>query len=238
MMEMSRLVKVMMILTLAVTFNVRNAEGQSERKYVRQSVKEYKEGQFAEAQESCIRALAENSDSYEANFNYAGALLKQEKVDEALKHYNSMVEKESDKTRLAELYHNIGNCHYLKQEFDKSVDSFKKALRANPQDDQTRYNLVAAQKMLQQPPQQQNQQDQQDQQDKQDQQEQEQQQQQQQQEQQEQQEQQQQQQQQQQEMSKEEAERMLNALQSDEKELQDEKRKIKAAKAKSIEKNW
>lgn len=230
------------ILTFVIALLVATSvEAQKERKYIRDSFKQYTEGEYTEAQESSVRAMAEAPDSYEANYNYACSLFKQEKVDEALEKFNQMASSEKDKDKLSQLYHNIGNCHYVKQEFDKSIDAYKKSLRANPEGDEgyrTRYNLVAAQKMLQNNPQQDNQQQQQ-QQDQQDQQQQQQQQEQQQQQDQQQQEnQQQQQQQQQEEMSKEDAQRLLDALQQDENKLHEEKDKIKAVGSKKIEKNW
>ena len=65
---------------------------------------------------------------------------------------------ECDK-RLAATYHNMGNAHYCMQQFDKAVDAYQKALRYNPKDDDSRYNLVKA--MQQQKQQQQEQQQQQ-----------------------------------------------------------------------------
>lgn len=213
-----------------------SANAQKERKYIRDSYNLYTDGKYEEAQESSVRALAEAPNSYEANYNYACSLFKQEKVDEALEKLNQMAQNETDKEHISQLYHNIGNCHYVKGEFEKSIDAYKKSLRANPDGEEgfrTRYNLVAAQKMLQQD---QNQ-DQNQNKDQQQQQQQEQQQEQQQQQDQ-QQDQQQQQQQQQNEMSKDDAQRILDALQQDENKLQEERKKIKAPANRNIEKNW
>lgn len=212
-----------------------SANAQKERKYIRDSYNQYTDGKYEDAQESSVRALAEAPNSYEANYNYACSLFKQEKVDEALEKLNQMAQNETDKEHISQLYHNIGNCHYVKGEFEKSIDAYKKSLRANPDGEEgfrTRYNLVAAQKMLQQD-QNQDQNQNKDQQQQQQQQEQQQQQQDQQQDQQ-----QQQQQQQQNEMSKDDAQRILDALQQDENKLQEERKKIKAPANRNIEKNW
>lgn len=212
-----------------------SANAQKERKYIRDSYNQYTDGKYEDAQESSVRALAEAPNSYEANYNYACSLFKQEKVDEALEKLNQMAQNETDKEHISQLYHNIGNCHYVKGEFDKSIDAYKKSLRANPDGEEgfrTRYNLVAAQKMLQQD------QNQDQNQNKDQQQQQQQQQQQEQQQQQQDQQQDQQQQQQQNEMSKDDAQRILDALQQDENKLQEERKKIKAPANRNIEKNW
>ena len=115
--------------------------------------------------------------------------------------------------------------------YEKAIEAYKESLRNNPNDDETRYNLALAQKMLKD--QQQNQQNQnQDQQNQQNQQEQQQDQQQNQQDQQQQQqEQQQQSEQQQNEMSKENAEQLLNSVIAGRADTQDKVKKQRSSRA-------
>jgi tetratricopeptide (TPR) repeat protein len=140
--------------------------------------------------------------------------------------------------------YNLGNANLVGGELDKSIAAYKEALRKNPADEEARYNLAYAQRMKKQQEQQQqqdqqNQDQQQDQKQDQEKQEQEQNQDQQKQDQQQEQEQQQQQQQQQEkQMSKEEAEQLLEALQKQEKDLQDKLKKKTPVKRVKIEKDW
>ncbi len=199
-----------------------------------------KEG-YTKAEIDYRRGLEENKNSYEAHYNLGDALYKQDKFQDALEQFETaeqMLNAEKDKERYARVKHNIGNCHYALQQYGDAVSAYQESLRANPKDDDTRYNLVKAMQMLQQQ-QQQQQQDQQNQD-----QQQQQQQQQDQQDQQEQQEQQQQQQQQQQEqeqnedqMDKETAEQILQALEQDEQETQ-ENIKRQQGKKRRVEKDW
>ena len=130
---------------------------------------------------------------------------------------------------------NLGNT-LLWQNYEKAIEAYKESLRNNPSDDETRYNLALAQKMLKD--QQQNQQNQnQDQQNQQQQQQQEQQQDQQQQDQQDQQ-QQQQPEQRQDEMSKENAEQLLNSVMQDEQNTQDKVKKQQVIQGSRLEKDW
>ena len=155
-------------------------------------------------------------------------------------------EYESDKNNLASIYHNSGLVYHLTDSLEMAAEAYKESLRNNPNDHETRYNLAVVLHQLKQN--QQNQQDNQQQENKQDQQQQQQNQQQNQQQQNEQQqnkEQQQQQQQQaqvqpqEQEMSKENAERLLEAAMQDEKAVLEKvkREKNKATKGK-LEKNW
>ena len=157
---------------------------------------------------------------------------------------------ESDKKNLASIYHNSALVYHLTDSLEMAAEAYKESLRNNPDDHETRYNLAVVLHQLKQ-----NQQNQQQNQDQQQQQQQEQQQQQNQQEQQQQQNQQQQQDQQQQqqqnqqeqaqaqqseeEMSKENAERLLEAAMQDEKAvLEKVKRERNKSNKGKLEKNW
>lgn len=197
----------------------------------------YNREDYTKAEIDYRRGLEENKNSYEAHYNLGDALYKQDKFQDALEQFETaerMLNAEKDKERYARVKHNIGNCHYALQQYGDAVSAYQESLRANPKDDDTRYNLVKAMQMLQQQ-QQQQQQDQQNQ----DQQQQQQQQQQDQQDQQDQQEQQQQQQQEQDEdqMDKETAEQILQALEQDEQETQ-ENIKRQQGKKRRVEKDW
>jgi tetratricopeptide (TPR) repeat protein len=235
-----------------------------ERKDVRAGNKAYKKGDYATAEIEYRRALDKVSESANAKFNLGNALYKQtdsadmqsegvkQQVEQARKLYESVAEADVSDSQKAAAYYNQGNTYLRGQDFRAAVEAYKKSLRLNPDDMEAKQNLVFAQAMSnlqqQQPqPQPQNQDQnkdenkdrQQDQQ--QDQQQQDQQQQQQQQDNKNQQDKQQQQQQQREEkISKEDAQRMLQALEQQEKETQEKVKKEKAQKAKqrSTDKNW
>lgn len=212
--------------------------GQAERKYIRQGNKEYKEENFDESELLYRRALEKDRESYAGEFNLGDALYKQEKYGDAVRNFEKLAEDVEDPVKLGYLYHNLGNSLLQDNRVEESIEAYKNALRNNPADDETRYNLAYAQRLLQQQQQQQQQQDQnRDQQDRDQQNQQEQQQQEQEEQQQDQQEQQQQQQAQQ--ISREDAERMLQALQEDEQELQEKIQKQKArAQRVRVLKDW
>jgi len=216
-----------------------NMMGQAERKYIRQGNKEYKDEKFDESELLYRRALDKDSESYAGEFNLGDALYKQEKFEDAARNFKELAENEEDPIKLSHLYHNLGNSHLQANQLEESIEAYKNALRNNPSDEETRHNLAFAQSMLQQQQQQQQQQDQnQDQQDKEDQ-KQDQQDQNQDQQDQDQQQDDQQQQQQQQQISKEDAARMLQALQQDEQKLQEKLQKEKArAQRVRVLKDW
>ena len=221
-----------MILLVAVIL----AHGQNERKVIRDGVRAYEDGEYAEAEVQFRKAESINQESYEADFNTGTALYSQEKFEETVKQYEALLGQTDDADKTAQIWHNIGNSLLEARQYAPSVEAYKNSLRRNPNDDDTRYNLAyAKQKLKEQEEQNQEQQQNQDQQDQQNQDEQDQQNQ----DEQEQNEQDQQEQPVPREISKEDAERMLNAIQQQEKDVKDKVDKKKAAQAKvKTEKDW
>ncbi len=255
---MKRSVLILMVLT---GMGITSAYGQNERKVIRDGVRAYEDGEFGEAEVQFRKAENINQESYEADFNTGVALYGQEKYEETVKQYQALLDQTDDAGKTAQIWHNIGNSLLEAQQYAPSIESYKNSLRLNPSDEDTRYNLAYAKQKLkeeqqQQQQQQQNQdqnkdqeknQDQQDQEKNQDQQDQEKNQDKQDQEknqdQQDQEENQDQQDQEQQpvprEISKEDAERMLKAIQQQEKDVKEKVDKEKAAAAKvKTEKDW
>ena len=235
--------------------------GQSEKKLVREGNNRYEEGNFQEAEIEYRKALSEKPDYHKGKFNLGDAMYSQENYEESGKIYTELGEISKSPNVKSGSWYNLGNSLMQQQKYQESIEAYKKALRVNPDDQDAKYNLEYARQMLnEQQQQQQNQdqnqdeenkdqeqdqkdqeqqedqnKDQQDQNQEQDQKEQKDQQ-------QDQQDQgdQQQQQQQPQQISKEDAQRMLDALKNDEKktlqELQEQK--AKAAKTKNSEIDW
>ena len=212
----------------------------AERKNIREGNNLYQNEKFTEAEIAYRKSLEVNPRSSEGTYNLGNALYKQKKFPEAAEQYQliagqaeKMVETPEGKARLAEIFHNVGNIGMQNKEYAKSVEAYKQSLRLNPKDDETRYNLALAQKLLQDQQNQQNEDQNQDQnedkkedQDKQDQQQQN----------QDQQQQQddkkqdktQEQQQQNEQMSKDNAQQMLDAFLQDEKDTQEKVKKAQA----------
>jgi tetratricopeptide (TPR) repeat protein len=204
------------------------------RKELRKGNREYKQEKYTEAEINYRKALEANARSKDAAYNLGNSLYKQSKFQEAEEQYRAALARENDKNLAAADWHNIGNVFMNNKDYQKSVDAYKQSLRLNPTDDETRYNLALAQKLLENQQQQQNDQnkDQQEQ-NKDEQQKQEQQQQQDKQE-------QQQQQQNSNEMQKENAEQILDAMMQNERDTQE---KVKAEQARQLkqrktDKNW
>jgi tetratricopeptide (TPR) repeat protein len=128
----------------------------AERKNVRNGNKLYTNEKYTEAEVAYRKSLEVNPRSIEGTYNLGDALYKQQKYPEAAEQYQ-LIAGQSEKLlqdspansqRLANVFHNLGNIGMQNKEYAKSVEAYKQSLRLNPTDDETRYNLALAQKLL------------------------------------------------------------------------------------------
>ncbi len=216
-----------------------NLTAQTVRSHVKKGNSVYEKGRYADAEVEYKKALEKNPKSKEAQFNLGNSYYKQERYEEALREFGNYGTATKSHEERAEAYYNLGNSYYSSNKYKEAVEAYRRSLRLNPNDDDARYNLqMAREKLKQQDQQKQNQkQDQ-----KQDQQQDQKQDQQQNQEQKqqpppEQKKQEQPQVQKKEQMPKQEADRILEALRNNEKEIQKNIRKREAVKVK-VDKDW
>ena len=208
------------ILILFLVFIVSVVFAQPAQKLVRSGNNKYKDGQFKEAEIDYRKALTKSPNSPKATFNLGNSLYKQQNYDEALTQYKKLTQTDNNEASKSNVYYNMGNSLFESKKYKESIDAYKMALRQNPKDEDTRYNLSYAMTKLQQQKKQQ--------QDKKQQQKQEQ-----------KQQEQKQQQQPKPNMSKQDANRMLNAMNNNEKRTLDKtKNKQNTSSQNQPEKDW
>ena len=228
------------LIPVVVMFLYCSVAAQSKRSLVNNGVDHYKNGKYADAEVNFKKSLEKDPDLFQGHFNLGDAYYKQGRYDEALREYKNSLSFTKNKNDEAKVFHNIGNSLLKSQKYKESIGAYANALKLNPNDLETKYNLSYALDMMKQNQNQQKQNQNQDnkdqnkdqkqnQQQKNDQNKQN--------KDQKKQNQQQQQQQQKNQISKEEAQRILNALKNDEKEIQKKLRKMKG-KPVATEKDW
>lgn len=224
---------------------------QKEKMILRDGNESYHGGKPIEAGNFYKKSLEKKPDFYKANFNLGDALYKTAELirvgkvpvpdkqmkpdsaanivfEQAAQQFEVVAKASASPDTVQKAWHNYGNAKLQQKNYDDAILGYKKALRINPKDEDTRYNLAYAlkqKKQQQQNQQQQNQQQQQQNQDKNEEKKED--------------EKKQEQQPQQQQMSKEQAEQMLNALRNSEKKIQAlRKKKGDPAQKIKIEKDW
>ena len=129
---------------------------------VRQGNRAFQAKDYKAAEKCYLKALQSEPRNARARFNLADTYLSQENPQEALKHYAEAAKQEPNKLVRAMSYHNMGYVHHKQKQYDKAIDYYKEALRLNPADEDTRYNLALAQKQKKEQKQNQQQQQKQD----------------------------------------------------------------------------
>ena len=212
------------ILLLLTALSVSSyADNRQARKLIRKGNALYRADKRQEAQVDYLKAYRADSTDARVQYNLATSmfpqdykLVQKERCDTMAMMFERAAQAETNPLRKAKAYHNEGVAYQGVKDFGKAIEAYKNALRCNPNDDESRYNLVLCQRQLKNQGGGNNNQ-QQDKQKKQDQQ----------------------QQQQEPPMSKENAEQLLNAAMQREKETQ---KRMKEAQQqpqrRRIEKNW
>lgn len=132
-------------LLIALFTMVGLANAQSDRDYIRQGNRNYNAENFAQAETSYRKALSKNPGNTQAMYNLGMSLLGQQKVQEAAKYLEQAGKEEPNKLRKAKSYHNLGWMCQKMRDYNNAINYYKMALRNNPSDEQTRYNLALCQ---------------------------------------------------------------------------------------------
>ena len=232
-MKLSKLILIL-IITFIGTATV-SADNRQSRKHIRKGNTLFRSDKRKEALVDYVKAVRADTTNARALYNLSTSMfpaawrnVQENQRDTMINYFKAAAQQETNPYRKAQAYHNMGVVLQGAHDFKNAIEAYKEALRNNPNDDETRYNLVLCQRQLKNDgnggqSQQQQQQDEQDQQQQQQQQEQE-----------------QQQQQQEPPMSKENAEQLLNAAMQQEKQTQQRMQEAKQqqSKRRRIEKNW
>ena len=100
---------------------------------------------FIEAEKKYRLAVSAKQNNAVGSYNLGNAYYKSELYDEAMLRHLEAVNNSGSKLEKHKAYHNIGNTLMQKKRCKEAVSAYKNALRNNPSDDESRYNLALAQ---------------------------------------------------------------------------------------------
>ena len=135
---------------LCVFFLMHVCFAQNERSIVRDGNKNYDKGLFSDSEINYRKSLSKNKGFEEAQFNLADALFKQDRYDESINVLNNLISETNNTNLKSEAYYNLGNNLLQKQQMENAVDAYKNCLRLNPSDEEARYNLSKVMSLMQQ----------------------------------------------------------------------------------------
>lgn len=125
-----------------------NAVAQTDRNLIRQGNRAFKSQKWAAAETQYRKAIYKNQKNPQAIYNLGCALLAQQKDSLAMVQFGNAAQLESNIFRRSKSYHNMGVVMQNHREYAQAIEYYKMALRCNPQDNETRYNLALCKKLL------------------------------------------------------------------------------------------
>lgn len=136
---MVRLIALSALLSTACTLHAQEAD-----RAIRKGNAALEKGDAAGA----TRAYEQAAKDERGVFNLGNAWYDQDSLARAQQAYESAAAMAKDEQAQARAYHNLGNSQLRQRKFQEAVNAYKEALKRAPEDADTRYNLAFAQKML------------------------------------------------------------------------------------------
>ncbi len=132
--------KFLFILGLAAAVMPSAVHAQRGRTEVADGNQLYSEGEFEAARERYLDALRAAPEVPLIRFNEGNALYQTDDFEEASNSYMAAIDSD-DPALQAESWYNIGNAMFRLDNLEESLEAFKEALRLNPDDGDARHNL-------------------------------------------------------------------------------------------------
>ena len=119
-----------------------SAYAQTDRQYIRQGNKQFNAGDYPNAEVSYRKAVEKNPKNPQAVYNLGNALMAQKKDSAAIEQFQNASKLETNPLRKYQSFHNMGVICQSHKMYGEAIEAYKNALRLNPADDETRYNLI------------------------------------------------------------------------------------------------
>lgn len=113
---------------------------------------EYAEKKFDEAEANFRISNSKFSKRTVAPYNLGNAIYRQNQIAEARIAYTNAIKKIKSRPQKHKLYHNLGNVYMKEKNYSAAVEAYKEALRNDPTDEESRYNYALAKKKLEENP--------------------------------------------------------------------------------------
>lgn len=124
-----------------------------ERRHIRRGNRLYDKEQAAEASAAYREALQRDSLSLEGAFNLGDAQYALGDFVAAENTFKGLLERESiqmSDSQRSQVHYNLGNSQFQQQKLQEALESYKSAIRLNPDDREAKFNYLLTKQMLEQ----------------------------------------------------------------------------------------
>lgn len=128
------------------------ANAQQKDRILPKANEEYAENKFVDAEANYRISDSKFPNKTVAPYNLGNAIYKQNQVAEAKFAYAKALKNAKSRPDKHQAFHNLGNVFMKEKDYAQAVEAYKNALRNDPEDEETRYNYALAKKMLKENP--------------------------------------------------------------------------------------
>ncbi len=120
--------------------------------YLSEAVEAIEDENFVNAEAEYRKAISLLPEDETGKYNLGTAYYDEAKNEEAMNRFKQAAAVAQAKPAKHKAFHNLGNTLMNAKDYQGAVEAYKNALRNNPTDDETRYNLALAKEMLEKNP--------------------------------------------------------------------------------------
>lgn len=110
--------------------------------------KQYQEGKYDKAYESLIQAQKLAPEDVDLSKDIGNAAYRSGDYEMAEKAFRSVASNTPNPQQSSKHWHNVGNAQLQRKDYQQAIESYKQALRENPDNENARYNLAEAKRRL------------------------------------------------------------------------------------------
>lgn len=133
---------------LAVSQEKPEVAAKAAKKYMQEAEEAMADNDMATAEAYYRKAISKDPANAEAKYNLGNLYYNKEITSQALERHTAAAATAEEKPLKHDAFHNQGNAFMKQKKYSEAVEAYKQSLRNNPKDDETRYNLALAKKML------------------------------------------------------------------------------------------
>lgn len=124
------------------------AISQNAREHIKEGNKLYEKKNYNDAEIEYRKSLEKEPKSTRGKFNLGASLYKQNNFEDAATNYSTLSNSKMSNKNKAKVMHNLGNSLLQSKKYAESIEAYKQALKMNPEDYDTKYNLEYAKRMM------------------------------------------------------------------------------------------
>ncbi len=136
-------------ITSCLALSAAMAQKMPERSLIRKGNRTYDRGDYVSAEARYRNAIGKDSTSFAAHFNLGDALYRQGRFEEATAISGGLAQLPgASREDLAKSFYNTGNALLQQRKLEEAIEAYKNSLRLDPSDQEAKFNLAYAKKLL------------------------------------------------------------------------------------------